>query len=212
MDLLVGHRTRVVPLDDTPDPCFQTEDRGTPDPGLGLGCPELREHCRPAEVSVLEGVDEVDLDHCIGRLTGLHDADAHEFSVGTPVLLAVEAEHPMARICRHQVAKRLGSGVGGHDGSAVDRLLGRNDRPGRHRMRECMECATYYAGCTDQLDSAAFVVFAGIGLSICLIIIGMMHAHRLARWASLFAAISGITIAALGPRICRDAVFLNFGY
>lgn len=39
--------------------------------------------------------------------------------------------------------------------------------------------STYYAGCTDRLGAAAFVVFAGIGLSVSLIIIGVMHAHRL---------------------------------
>lgn len=72
--------------------------------------------------------------------------------------------------------------------------------------------SAYYAGCTDQLDSAAFAVFAGIGLSVSLIIIGVTHAHKSAGWATLFAVILGITIAVLGPRIWRDAVFLDFGY
>ena len=72
--------------------------------------------------------------------------------------------------------------------------------------------SAYYAGCSDRLDAAAFVVFAGIGLSVSLIIIGVMHAHRLAGWATLLAVVLGITIAALGPRIWRDTVFLNFGY
>jgi hypothetical protein len=72
--------------------------------------------------------------------------------------------------------------------------------------------SAYYAGCTDQLDTAAFAVFAGLGLSVSLIIIGVVHAHRLAGRATAFALILGITIAALGPRIWRDAVFLNFGY
>jgi hypothetical protein len=61
-----------------------------------------------------------------------------------------------------------------------------------------------YAGCTDQIDAAAFAVFAGIGLSVCSIIIGVMHARRFAGWATLFAVISGITIAALGPGIWRE--------
>jgi hypothetical protein len=72
--------------------------------------------------------------------------------------------------------------------------------------------SAYYAGCTDQLDTAAFAVFAGIGLSMSLITIGIMHAHRLAGWAIVFAVILGVTTAAIGPRIWRDAVFLNFGY
>lgn len=72
--------------------------------------------------------------------------------------------------------------------------------------------SAYYAGCTDRLDVAAFAVFAGIGLSACLIVIGVMRAHTLRGWATLLAVLLGVTIAGLGPRIWRDAVFVNFGY
>ena len=72
--------------------------------------------------------------------------------------------------------------------------------------------AAYYGGCADRLDAVAFIVFAGIGLTSCLIVIGFERTHRVAGWAIPVAVVVGLGIAVLGPRIWKDAVFLNFGY
>lgn len=72
--------------------------------------------------------------------------------------------------------------------------------------------SAYYGGCVDRLDAVAFIVFAGIGLTSCLTIIGFVRMRRVAGWVIPVAVVLGLAIAGLGPRVWRDAVFLNFGY